>query len=70
MSGDSRGLGEFAVKRKNKVGFEREFPTNEAALEPAERLSDLLTLGARFLWEDDHAKTRTNWMSMLKSISR
>jgi PAS domain S-box-containing protein len=32
------------VKRKNKVGFERESPTGEAALERAERLADLLTL--------------------------
>ena len=30
--------------RKNKVGFERESPTEEAALERAERLANLLTL--------------------------
>ena len=43
MSGGVGGWG-FAVKRKNKVGFERESPTDEAALERAERLADLLTL--------------------------
>ena len=43
MSGGVGGWG-FAVKRKNKVGFERESPTGEAALESAERLADLLTL--------------------------
>jgi len=32
------------VKRKNEVGFERESPTDEAALERAERLTNLLTL--------------------------
>jgi PAS domain S-box-containing protein len=32
------------VERKNKVGFERESPTDEAALERAERLANLLTL--------------------------
>jgi len=32
------------VKHKNKVGFERESPTDEAALERAERLANLLTL--------------------------
>jgi len=32
------------VKQKNKVGFERESPTDEAALERAERLASLLTL--------------------------
>ena len=32
------------MKRKNKVGFERESPTDEAALERAERLANLLTL--------------------------
>ena len=42
----SGGVGDrgFAVKRKNKVGFERESPTDEAALERAERLANLLTL--------------------------
>jgi PAS domain S-box-containing protein len=34
----------FAVKRKNKIGFERESPTDEAALDHAERLANLLTL--------------------------
>jgi PAS domain S-box-containing protein len=34
----------FAVKRKNKVGFECQSPTDEAALERAERLANLLTL--------------------------
>jgi len=32
------------VKRKNKVGFERDSPTDEAAPERAERLANLLTL--------------------------
>ena len=32
------------MKQKNKVGFERESPTDEAALERAERLANLLTL--------------------------
>jgi PAS domain S-box-containing protein len=32
------------VNQKNKVGFERESPTEEAALERAERLANLLTL--------------------------
>ena len=32
------------MKRKNKVGFEREPPTDEAASERAERLANLLTL--------------------------
>jgi PAS domain S-box-containing protein len=32
------------VKRKNTVGFDRESPTDEAALERAERLANLLTL--------------------------
>jgi PAS domain S-box-containing protein len=32
------------VKRKNEVGFERESPTDETALERAERLANLLTL--------------------------
>ena len=43
MSGGVGGWG-FAVKRKNKVGFERDSPTDEAALERAERLANLLTL--------------------------
>jgi PAS domain S-box-containing protein len=36
--------GGFAVNQKNKVGFEPESPTEEAALERAERLANLLTL--------------------------
>jgi PAS domain S-box-containing protein len=32
------------VKRKNEVGFERESPTDETALERSERLANLLTL--------------------------
>jgi PAS domain S-box-containing protein len=34
----------FAVRRKDKEGFERESPTEEAALRRAERLANLLTL--------------------------
>ena len=42
----SGGVGSWglAVRRKNKVGFERESPTHEATLERVERLADLLTL--------------------------
>jgi hypothetical protein len=32
------------VNRKNKLGFERKSPTDEAALERADRLANLLTL--------------------------
>jgi PAS domain S-box-containing protein len=43
MSSGVGGWG-FAVKRKNKAESERESPTDEAALERAERLANLLSL--------------------------
>ncbi|CEF48852.1 unnamed protein product [uncultured bacterium] len=43
MPGGRRGWAD-AVKQKNKVGFECESPTDEATLERAERLVNLLTL--------------------------